>query len=168
MTLGPQCGQDYFKMRNSNDTTGNRTGNLMVCSVVPQTTMPPHAPEAYSLPLANSMHIHILTAMLSSDSPVTLHTLKARSITHSECTFVAFVMHNATHIRHIILSSVACPALRYFSALPNKGVIFKKVTEHKMCIMILSVTSETFLILGTIQRDELWSSCKVTAILFRF
>ena len=54
--------------KNFSDTTGNRTGDLQACSVVPQTTAPPHAPEAYSLPLANGMHMHIPTATLSSDS----------------------------------------------------------------------------------------------------
>jgi hypothetical protein len=44
------------------------TQGLLACSVVPQITAPPRAPKAYSLPLANGMHIHILTAMLSSDS----------------------------------------------------------------------------------------------------
>jgi hypothetical protein len=32
-------------MKNSNDTIGNRTRDLPVCSAVPQTTMPPSAPQ---------------------------------------------------------------------------------------------------------------------------
>jgi len=36
---------------------------------------------------------------------------KARSITHSECVSVAFVIKHAKRIHYVILSSVACLAL---------------------------------------------------------
>jgi len=32
-------------MKNSNDTTGNKTHNLPVCSAVPESTAPPRAPR---------------------------------------------------------------------------------------------------------------------------
>jgi len=55
-----------------------------------------------------------------------------------------------------ILSSVACPALQYFSILSHKRyeVRKKKVVEHKMCVLTFSTAlSETFLILKRIERD---------------
>jgi len=54
-----------------------------------------------------------------------------------------------------ILSSVACPAVQYFSTLSHKRHDFRKtVTEHKMCILIFStILSETFLILRRSERQ---------------
>jgi hypothetical protein len=39
------------------------------------------------------------------------------SITHSECVFAAVVNQHAKRVRRIILSSVACLAVPYFSTL---------------------------------------------------
>jgi hypothetical protein len=42
-------------------------------------------------------------------------------------------------MRRIILSSVACQALPYFSTLSRKGIILKqKVIEHEVCDLIFS------------------------------
>ena len=66
-------------------------------------------------------------------------------------------MQHSKPIRPIVLPSVACPTLQYFSTLPHKRYDFlrgKKVVEHKICVLIfLQALPETFFILRTIQRN---------------
>ena len=87
---------------------------------------------------------------------------KAIAITYSECVFVSLgisMQYGCT-----ILSSVACPALTYFSTLSHKQHDFRKqVTEYSMCVMIFSTNiSETFLILRRLERDMIISLREMT------
>jgi hypothetical protein len=71
------------------------------------------------------------------------------------------------------LSSVACPALQYFSILFRKLYDFrkKKNIEHTMCFDLLHIFSETFLILTRIKRDVInvhSSSPQLLVILVNF
>jgi hypothetical protein len=66
---------------------------------------------------------------------------KAVSITHSERVSVVRVIQRAQRMRRIILSTVVCPALPYFSMLSDRHHHYwKKVIEHKMCVLIFCTT----------------------------
>ena len=63
---------------------------------------------------------------------------KARSISYTECVFVALVIQHAMCLRRIILSPATCLVLPYFSTLSHKGYGFReKVIEHTMCFEFL-------------------------------
>ena len=78
-------------------------------------------------------------------------------------------------MRRNILSSVACPALQYFSKFSHKRQDFrgKKMLLNIKCEFwfCLQISSETFLILRRNEWDMItnvhWSSCKVPVILVR-
>ena len=99
---------------------------------------------------------------LISHRQCTFHAI----IVAAECMFVAFVVQNAKNMGPITLSSVVCLALTYFSTLPHKWHNFfffleKKVTVHKMCVLIFSTTPVKTLF-------NLRIPHKATSILVRF
>jgi len=62
-------------------------------------------------------------------------------ITYSECVPVALVMQYAMRMRHNVLPSLACLAVQCVSTVSHKWHDFrKKITEHKMCVLIFSRT----------------------------
>jgi hypothetical protein len=81
---------------------------------------------------------------------------KAISISYSECVFVALVIQHAKRMRPIILSSVACVALPYFSTSSNKRHDFrgKSYWTQNVCFDFLcNFCLKYFFILRRIQRD---------------
>jgi hypothetical protein len=74
----------------------------------------------------------------------------------------------------IILPSVTCPAIQYFSTLSHKRHDCReKVNVHKMYVLIFSTNlSETFLILrrteGNTAKNIRRTSCEVPMNLFRY
>jgi hypothetical protein len=88
---------------------------------------------------------------------------------------VALDIQHAKRIDRILLSSVACPALIYFSTLSHKryGIQKKKDPEHKMCILISCTTLAWYISrpkknqVNKIIKAHV-SSCKVLVIIVRF
>ena len=90
-------------------------------------------------------------------------------VSYTETVFVALGNQHAGFRCHIILSSLAYPALQYFSTLPHKRHDYRgKVIEYKMCpffLFSLPLLSENFLILRRFERGIIinvrMSSCEV-------
>jgi hypothetical protein len=99
---------------------------------------------------------------------------KAINIGYSEFVSVALVIQHAKRMRRIILSSVGCLPVPYFSTLSHKRHdLQKKMLLNMKCVFwfSLQLLFETFLILRRNQRDILnlpRSSCKEPVILVRF
>jgi len=70
--------------------------------------------------------------------------------------FVALAIQHALRMRRIVLPSVTCPAVQYFSTLFHTRHDFrKKKLLNPKCVFLcpLQLLSETFLILTRTERD---------------
>jgi len=66
---------------------------------------------------------------------------EGRSLNYILHVSVALVKQHAKRMRCIVSSSANCPALQYFPTLSHKRHdLRKKVTEHKMCVLIFCTT----------------------------
>ena len=68
---------------------------------------------------------------------------KNKDYIFSGCMSVALGIQHARSMRRITLSPLTCPALPYFATLPHKRHDYGekiKVTDHKMCLSIFSIT----------------------------
>jgi len=102
---------------------------------------------------------------------------KARSITYSECVYLALDILHVKYMRIIILPSVTCLTVPYFSTVSYERHYFRGgggggggVFEHRMLIFIFCSTffSETFLILRRIERDIVINICEYSLFLLDF
>jgi hypothetical protein len=78
------------------------------------------------------MRVHVTTVAVESNKYYIFVCVRAR--VHE-----ALRIQHAIRMRHIVTSFVTPLAPQYFSTLSHKRHDFrKKVTEHKMCVMIFS------------------------------
>jgi len=60
---------------------------------------------------------------------------KPKSVTYSECVSVVLVIQHAICMRRIILSSVICLTVLYFSTLSHKGHDFEEKVLNVKCVV---------------------------------
>jgi hypothetical protein len=57
------------------------------------------------------------------------------SIFYFECVFVALVIQHAMRMRRVTFSSVACPAVQYFSTLFRIWQILENISLNIKCVL---------------------------------
>jgi hypothetical protein len=73
---------------------------------------------------------------------ITCSSGKAIGITDSECVSAALVTQHTMGMGHILLSTVACPALPYFPTRSHKRYDFgKKLMNIKRCVLTFTTTN---------------------------
>jgi len=98
---------------------------------------------------------------------------KSISISYAECVSVSLVIQQAKYMLCILLASVACWAVQYFSILSH-CTIFRKMLLNRKCVFLFSLKllSAAFLILKRTEQDMIKNVylclCKVPIILAIF
>jgi hypothetical protein len=64
----------------------------------------------------------------------------AMNVTYSECVYVALVIQHATRMRNIVICGLSGSTIFFHSISQTARLSGKKVIEHKMCLLILSIT----------------------------
>ena len=79
-----------------------------------------------------------------------------KNVYRSACKVPVIVIQHSMHMRRMILSHVACPALQYFSTFSHKRQDFRKklLKENLFWVFLQLFFPEIYLILRSIQRDN--------------
>jgi hypothetical protein len=80
-----------------------------------------------------------------------------RGVAYSECEFVALGIQHAMRMRHIILSSVVCPAVQFIFTLPHERKIFQNKVLNTKYIFCLSLHLRLKHFSFQEEMSEIWS-----------
>ena len=103
---GHSVARRIMSMKNSNDTIGNRTRDLLACSTVPQPTEPPRAPSSSLVLLFTVMCSDIF--MYVTYTSITQFLLGGPDLTHPLCS----LEHQGTTEFLVLLECLCCEDLQ--------------------------------------------------------